>query len=80
MTPTSVSDLEEMRESFPDIKKCSSNVFVPIKRQNGRYQHLLSGKYDFERLDISHQGNMVISFTFFEEVKVGNKNTLFKIT
>ena len=39
VTPTSVADLEEMRESFPDIKKCSSNVFVPIKRQNGRYQN-----------------------------------------
>ena len=47
VTPTSVADLEEMRESFPDIKKCSSNVFVPIKRQNGRYQILDSEKYHF---------------------------------
>jgi len=44
VTPTSVADLEEMRESFPDIKKCSSNVFVPIKRQNGRWEDLISGK------------------------------------
>jgi len=44
VTPTSVSDLEEMRESFPDIKKCSSNVFVPIKRQNGRWEDLISGR------------------------------------
>ena len=40
VTPTSVSDLEEIRESFPEahFKKCSSNVFVPIRRQNGRYK------------------------------------------
>ena len=46
VTPTSVSDLEEMRESFSvsDFKKCSSNVFVPIRRQNGRYKNLKSEK------------------------------------
>ena len=36
VSPTSVSDLEALRESFVDIKKCNSNVFVPIRRQNGR--------------------------------------------